>query len=445
MIYSENIKNYTPVPTSLLSDRIVSKDALVGIKELLDDKFMQASPLTVALGRDSSGEAVYCDIAKTNHLLIGGQTGSGKSVCLHSMIMSILCKASPDEVRLILIDTKYVEFSCYNSIPHLIMPVVTDSDKALAALEWAIKETQERSSLLASKGVRDIDEYNKLSNKDNSMQKMPYIVIMADEFIDMFWSHKEEVETAIARLAAISRVVGVFMVMATQQPPVSVMHRFVGFSFPSRIAFKLSTECESRAVIDRDGAEKIQNSGEMLFSAGTMPTPIKVHGAFVSYFEVDRVTAYFKESITRKAEAGYKDDPIFLLSQEEYERYKNEIPSINTWWWLRSPSDFQNFAVGVDYDGTVISSGYLVFDGHNTVRPALNYTNLKSQIIKSSFFDDIFVFRDHPFRIIDPVNKIAIAEVPVAFDRFDPISNDYEISEIRRKLLEWFDKGVWEY
>lgn len=298
MIFSENIKNYTPAPTSLLSERKPSdnvKAPFVSIKEMLDDEFMKTSPLTVALGRNSSGEAVYCDIADTNHMLIAGRTGSGKSVCLHSMLMSILCKASPDDVRLILIDTKYVEFSCYNKIPHLLMPVATDSDKALSALEWAIEENQKRSWLIAEKGARDIDAYNKLADSDPSIKKMPYIVIMVDEFIDMFWSHKEEVETAIARLAAISRVAGVFMVMATQQPPLSVMHRFVGFSFPSRIAFALPSECESRAVIDRGGAEKLHGPGQLIFSPSFPPTPVTLQGAYVSYSEVDRVVAYFKE------------------------------------------------------------------------------------------------------------------------------------------------------
>lgn len=295
MILSENNHKHIPAPTNLLLNTTPSptvNKTFVCIKEVLDDNFMKASPVTLAIGKDAYRRPIHYNLAKDGHLLIAGKTGSGKSICLHSMLMSILCKSSPDEVRLILVDTKYVEFSCYNHIPHLLMPVITDSDLAISALEWLLKEAKERCRLFATYDVHDIDEYNNLAKSKTDMPKMPSIVIMIDEFIDMFWSHKEKAETAISRLAVIGKVAGIFMVMATQQPPLSLMHRFVGFSFPSRIAFALPSSCESRAVIDCEGAKDLRTPGAMLYQPSSSPNPIKAQGAFVSYSEIDKVTTY---------------------------------------------------------------------------------------------------------------------------------------------------------
>lgn len=262
------------------------------------------SKLAAVLGKDISGEIVIADIAEMPHLLIAGTTGSGKSVCVNSIIMSILFRSKPEEVRFIMIDPKAVEFMAYNGIPHLLIPVVTDPKKAAGALNWAVGEMLKRYSMFSEYNVRNIHGYNSLADKDPDMKKMEQIVIFIDELADLIMASKNEVEDSICRLAQMARAAGMHLVIATQRPTVDVVTGLIKANIPSRIALKVSSGTDSRVIMDEQGAEKLLGKGDMLFKSVSMPKPTRVQGCWISDKEVERVVNFLKN----KFELDYDDD-----------------------------------------------------------------------------------------------------------------------------------------
>lgn len=272
---------------------------IVTIREIIDSKaFRRAeSRLSVALGRDISGNEVVFDIGKMPHMLIAGATGSGKSVCINALIMSILYKASPQEVRLLMIDPKVVELGIYNGIPHLLVPVVTDPRKAAGALGWAVTEMLGRYKLFADNQVRDLSGYNQLAASNPEMDPLPQIVLIIDELADLMMAAPNEVEDAICRLAQMARAAGMHLVIATQRPSVDVITGVIKANVPSRIAFSVSSQVDSRTIIDSAGAEKLLGRGDMLFYPVGTPKPIRLQCCYVSDSEVEAVVASIKGAI----------------------------------------------------------------------------------------------------------------------------------------------------
>ena len=270
------------------------KTSAVYLGNVLDtQEFRKSTPLTVGLGKDIPGKPVYCDVARMPHMLIAGATGSGKSVCINSILVSILCKASPREVKMILIDPKVVELSVYNGIPHLLMPVVSDMKLATGALKWAVAEMERRYKLFAEKEVRDIAGYNNCLDDDED--PLPLILIIIDELADLMAVAKNEVETQIARLAAMARACGMHMIIATQRPSVDVITGVIKSNVPSRIAFSVASGVDSRTILDSYGAEKLLGRGDMLYSPLGAPKPIRGQGAFVSDGEVQACVDFLKQ------------------------------------------------------------------------------------------------------------------------------------------------------
>ena len=275
---------------------------MITLRELLESsEFTKAkSKVTFAVGKDISGKTIVTDIAKMPHLLIAGATGSGKSVLINTLIMSIIYKADPNEVKMIMVDPKMVELTAYEDIPHLMIPVVKDPKKASAALGWAVAEMTGRYQKFADAGVRDIKSYNakmdKLTNKDDpDYQKLPQIVIIVDEFADLMMVAPGEVEDSVCRLAQLARAAGIHLVLATQRPSVNVITGLIKANIPSRIALSVSSAVDSRTIIDSAGAEKLLGNGDMLFAPQNLPKPIRVQGAFVSDEERDSVVSFLKE------------------------------------------------------------------------------------------------------------------------------------------------------
>lgn len=280
------------------------ENSTVMLRDLLEtEEFKNSkSKISFATGRDISGKVVVSDIAKMPHLLVAGATGSGKSVCINTLIMSILYKAKPEEVKLIMIDPKVVELSVYNGIPHLMIPVVTDPKKAAGALNWAVAEMNKRYQLFAEYNVRDLKGYNdrvehiKDIDDPAKPQKMPQIVIIVDELADLMMVAPGDVEEAICRLAQLARAAGLHLVLATQRPSVNVITGLIKANMPSRIAFSVSSGVDSRTIIDMNGAEKLLGKGDMLFYPAGYQKPVRVQGAFVSDEEVQAVVDYLKEN-----------------------------------------------------------------------------------------------------------------------------------------------------
>lgn len=273
--------------------------SMVGIREMIDcDAFLDAqSKLTVALGKDISGNITTADIGKMPHVLIAGATGSGKSVCINSIIISLLYKSTPDEVRLLMIDPKVVELGVYNGIPHLLVPVVTDPRKAAGALNWAVSEMLGRYKIFADNAVRDLKGYNKLAREaENPLSPMPEIVIIIDELADLMMAAPNEVEDAICRLAQMARAAGMHLVIATQRPSVDVITGVIKANIPSRIAFAVSSQVDSRTILDGGGAEKLLGRGDMLFLPVGVSKPTRVQGCYVSDKEVEKVVKFVKDS-----------------------------------------------------------------------------------------------------------------------------------------------------
>lgn len=276
-------------------------NSIVKIREIIDSQVFSSakSKISVALGRDITGEQRITDISKMPHGLIAGATGSGKSVCINSIIMSILFKASPEEVKLLLIDPKVVELGIYNGIPHLIVPVVTDPRKAAGALGWAVLEMEKRYKLFAENDVRNISGYNDLAERREDLEKLPQIVIIIDELADLMMTSPGEVEDSICRLAQKARAAGMYMIVATQRPSVDVVTGLIKANIPTRIAFAVSSMVDSRTILDVGGAEKLMGKGDMLFLPTGAIKPERIQGCFVSDEEVEKVVNFLKGDRTQ--------------------------------------------------------------------------------------------------------------------------------------------------
>ena len=319
---AETIRIEAPIPgKQAVGIEVPNKEKeVVHFREILDSKEFKEnkSKLTVGLGKDVAGNVQLADIAKMPHVLIAGSTGSGKSVCINTIITSIVYNAKPSEVKFVMVDPKVVELSVYNGIPHLLIPVVTDPKKAAGALAWAVQEMDDRYNKFAEKGVRDLKGYNKAIEKENEFGKLPQIVIIIDELADLMMVAKNDVEDAICRLAQKARAAGMHLVIATQRPSVDVITGLIKANVPSRIAFAVSSQVDSRTILDTVGAEKLLGKGDMLFfPAGAKPS--RVQGAFVSDDEVEKIVSFIKSNGT----ATYNED--ILESIENNNKTDKEI------------------------------------------------------------------------------------------------------------------------
>ncbi len=287
---------------------------IVGIRELIDSAaFREAkSKLTVVLGKDITGSIVLADLAKMPHLLIAGATGSGKSVCVNSMIISLLYKATPDEVKLLMIDPKQVELGVYNGIPHMIVPVVTDPRRAAGALGWAVTEMLRRYKLFSDNGVRNMDGYNEMAEISEDIEKLPHIVIIIDELADLMMAAPNEVEDSICRLAQMARAAGMHLVIATQRPSVDVITGTIKANIPSRIALTVAQQVDSRTILDMGGAEKLLGRGDMLFYPVGMSKPKRVQGCFVTDKEIESIVDFVKTS----GESEYDEDVMQEIERQ---------------------------------------------------------------------------------------------------------------------------------
>lgn len=303
-----DIRIEAPIPgKSAIGIEVPNKEAgSVFLRELIEtDTFKNtSSKIAFAAGKDIAGKTIVADIARMPHLLIAGATGSGKSVCINTIIMSILYKARPDEVKLIMVDPKVVELSIYNEIPHLLLPVVTEPKKAAGALNWAVNEMNTRYKKFAGVGARNLKGYNDIAAKmefkegEIPVEKLPEIVIIIDELADLMMVAPGEVEDAICRLAQLARAAGIHMVIATQRPSVNVITGLIKANVPSRIAFSVSSGVDSRTILDMNGAEKLLGKGDMLYFPSNIPKPIRVQGAFVSDEEVSKVVQFLKDNMS---------------------------------------------------------------------------------------------------------------------------------------------------
>ena len=295
---AKSIRIEAPIPgKSAVGIEVPNKNTdTVSLREIIEsDAFQDASSkVSFGLGKGIDGEPVIANIAKMPHMLIAGSTGSGKSVCINSIIMSILYKANPSEVKLILVDPKVVELGVYNGIPHLLIPVVTDPKKAAGALNWAVQEMVNRYNLFASKGVRDIKGYNELLQNEGEEGVLPQIVIIIDELADLMMVAPNEVEDAICRLAQMARAAGMHLIIATQRPSVDVITGIIKANIPSRIAFTVSSQVDSRTILDMGGAEKLLGRGDMLYNPIGESKPVRVQGSFVSDGEIESVIDFIK-------------------------------------------------------------------------------------------------------------------------------------------------------
>ena len=299
---------------------------MVGLREVIESDEFQSndSKLSVALGKDVAGKPAIANIAKMPHVLIAGSTGSGKSVCINTIITSIIYNAKPSEVKLVMVDPKVVELSVYNGIPHLLIPVVTDPKKAAGALAWAVQEMDNRYNLFAEKGVRDLKGYNKVMEQEG-FGKLPQIVIIIDELADLMMVAAKDVEDSICRLAQKARAAGMHLVIATQRPSVDVITGLIKANVPSRIAFAVSSQVDSRTILDQIGAEKLLGKGDMLYFPAGASKPTRVQGAFVSDEEVEQIvefiksngTAVYSEDILDTIENGGKEEQLKNLAQDQ--------------------------------------------------------------------------------------------------------------------------------
>ena len=315
-----DIRIEAPIPgKAAVGIEVPNKNNLmVYFRDLIENKVFDEhqSKLVFAVGKDIGGQTMISDIAKMPHLLIAGATGSGKSVCINTLIMSILYKAKPNEVKLIMVDPKVVELSVYNGIPHLMLPVVTDPKKAAAALNWAVVEMKRRYDLFAEKGVREIKGFNKKVGKE-SPEWMPQIVIIVDELADLMMVSSKEVEESICRLAQLARAAGIHLVIATQRPSVNVITGLIKANVPSRVAFAVSSQVDSRTILDGAGAEKLLGKGDMLFFPSGYPKPVRVQGAFISDSEVSSVVEFIKSNNDPAHKASDITEQVNAVTQAE--------------------------------------------------------------------------------------------------------------------------------
>ncbi len=320
---AETIRIEAPIPgKQAVGIEVPNKEKeAVHLREVLESEEFEnnKSKLTVALGKDVAGNIQLADIAKMPHVLIAGSTGSGKSVCINTIITSIIYNSKPSEVKMVMVDPKVVELSVYNGIPHLLIPVVTDPKKAAGALAWAVQEMDNRYNLFAGKGVRDLKGYNKAIEKEEGIGKLPQIVIIVDELADLMMVAAKDVEEAICRLAQKARAAGMHLVIATQRPSVDVITGLIKANIPSRIAFAVSSQVDSRTILDSVGAEKLLGKGDMLFFPTGAPKPVRVQGAFVSDEEVEKIVDFVKQNGT----ANYSED--ILESIENNNKTEKEL------------------------------------------------------------------------------------------------------------------------
>ena len=326
---AETIRIEAPIPgKQAVGIEVPNKEnEIVHFRDIIDtDEFRDhKSKLAFALGKDVGGKEVVTDIAKMPHVLIAGATGSGKSVCINTLISSIIYKAKPSEVKLVMVDPKVVELSVYNGIPHLLIPVVTDPKKAAGALAWAVQEMVNRYSLFAGKNVRDIKGYNEAISNEGGAEKLPQIVIIIDELADLMMVSPKDVEDAICRLAQMARAAGMHLVIATQRPSVDVITGIIKANIPSRIAFAVSSQVDSRTILDMVGAEKLLGKGDMLFYPSGAAKPIRVQGAYVTDKEVEKIVDFVKangevsysEDILNKIESANSGDKELLEQSDD--------------------------------------------------------------------------------------------------------------------------------
>jgi len=314
-----------PIPgKAAIGIEVPNKDvASVHQREVLESEEFQKAPsrLTVALGKDIAGLPIIADLAKMPHLLVAGATGSGKSVCINTLITSILFRAHPSEVKFVLIDPKVVELSNYNGVPHLLTPVVTDAKKAAAALRWAVQEMERRYVLFAATGVRDISRYNEVTVDD----KLPLIVIIIDELADLMMVAPVDVEDAICRLAQMARAAGLHLVLATQRPSVDVITGTIKANVPSRISFAVSSQVDSRTILDMAGAEKLLGKGDMLFYPVGAAKPLRIQGAFIADNEVEELVTYIKRQAEPEYAEGVTAGCPEAADDKEQDKFEDEM------------------------------------------------------------------------------------------------------------------------
>lgn len=322
---SSGVRIEAPIPGKAAIGIEVPNRELSGValREVLEAEEFQhsMSGLTVGLGKDIAGQPIVADLAKMPHLLVAGATGSGKSVCINTLITSVLFKARPDEVKLVLIDPKMVELSNYNGIPHLLTPVVTDAKKAASALNWAVQEMERRYEVFATAGVRDISRYNEL----HSEGKLPLILIIIDELADLMMVAPVDVEDAICRLAQKARAAGLHLVLATQRPSVDVITGTIKANVPSRISFAVSSQVDSRTILDMAGAEKLLGKGDMLFYPVGAAKPLRVQGAFIADGEVEDLVAYIKQQAEPEYNDGITTVETGNANKEDQPHFEDEL------------------------------------------------------------------------------------------------------------------------
>lgn len=301
---------------------------LVALREIIESSEYKTSKskITFAVGKDIAGRSIVADLKTMPHLLIAGSTGSGKSVCINSIIISILYRAKPDEVKFVLIDPKVVELNNYNGIPHLLIPVVTEPNKASAALNWAVAEMTERYKKFADEGVRDLESFNaSIKKKGETERFLPQIVIIIDELADLMMAAPSQVEEAICRLAQMARAAGMHLIVATQRPSVDIITGVIKANIPSRIAFAVSSQFDSRTILDMSGAEKLVGKGDMLFHPMGTAKPFRVQGTFISDSEVHRVIEYIKKQVP---DAVYSDDVIHSIEKVKTTQQDEDVDEL---------------------------------------------------------------------------------------------------------------------
>jgi S-DNA-T family DNA segregation ATPase FtsK/SpoIIIE len=382
---ARSLRIEAPIPgKSAVGIEIPNQDFnFVALRRILEEVDFDAtgSSLTFALGRDVAGKAQAVDLAKMPHLLIAGATGSGKSVMVNALITSLLCQATPDDVRMILMDLKRVELASYNGLPHLLVPVITEPERAKAALKWAVNEMEGRYRRFAGATARNIKGYNE--TRADPDDRMPYIVIIIDELADLMMREGKNVEDAIVRLAQKARATGIHMVLATQRPSVNVVTGLIKANFPSRIAFAMASQIDSRTILDTPGAEDLIGRGDMLYQPADLPRPMRLQGVFVSDPEIHRVTKHWTDQIENphydmgiiendEESTGSVDD----LADEEADRLLSDAVDVIREYDRASASLLQRrLKVGYARAARIIDQlearGYIgAFDGSNA-RPVL--------------------------------------------------------------------------
>ena len=320
---AKDIRIEAPIPgKSAIGIEVPNQEvALVSLREVIESRNYQDHPskLSIALGRDISGEPVVADLTKMPHLLVAGATGSGKSVCINSMITSLLMRAKPHEVKLMMIDPKMVELNVYNGIPHLLTPVVTDPKKASQALKKVVDEMERRYELFSHSGTRNIEGYNEwIRRHQNAQPNLPYIVVIVDELADLMMVASRDVEESITRLAQMARAAGIHLIIATQRPSVDVITGVIKANIPSRIAFSVSSQTDSRTILDTGGAEKLLGQGDMLFLPSGASKPTRIQGAFLSDDEVEKIVRF----VISQQKAAYQKE---LMPEDDDEPHAEEV------------------------------------------------------------------------------------------------------------------------